>query len=85
MKREIIFEAKCNKTKSTCVVHWNITGPTCEKSCTAQTNVDASVADVVSVRHNYGGNFVNSEIRFEEEATLMRIVNTWNKVRRNKN
>ena len=83
-RRTITFEPRWRKTASRCDIPWTIKNEMCSKACRANTSINWNTLNKIGIKHKYGGHkYLNSDVTFENDGKLMRIVNTWNKVRRN--
>ena len=79
-KREAEYTSTYDKTKFTCDIDWKFFTPWCHGGCKAVTTYTKAMANKIVIHHKQGGYQFESNIFFEKEATVMRIVNTWNKV-----
>ena len=81
-RRTITFEPRLKKTALRCDIPWTIKNEMCNEACRADTSINWDTLNKIGIRHNYGDKYLNSDVTFENDEKLMRIVNTWNKVRR---
>lgn len=83
-KRTITFEPRWDKKASTCDIPWTMENEKCSAACKANTNINWGTLNKIAMKHIYGDKNLNTDVTFENDGKLMRIVNTWNKVRRNR-
>ena len=72
----------CDKTKWTCKVDMTFKHKKCPETCKAGMIVDYTQANRLAINTKYADIELNHEVLVQKEGKTLRIINTWNKVRR---